>query len=356
MLAGLHEGLGLGEVLLGLVDAGLQVLHGDLQVLAGLGHGLHQGGGLGHGLLAGPDRQHSGGGVGGVQGLLGLLSGGADELQALPGLGGVVVDLGQRHVRVPVVQVNEFLFGPGHRVRHLVGTGVEGLQGDAGVLLQVAELVELPGVGGERLVDGLAPGDDVLEPGALLLLGVRDVIVQLVLQLVGLAHVVLGGLDVLREGLHRPLAVGGHSEADLLLGGPDRVIGADEHGAGLGAQILDGHLIEGVLRPLRPAGGLTLLLRLGLVAAHQGVAAAGEGGHRHAAGDPAAGPAALTRRGGSGDLAVGGVHDPVHRRERHRLPVVLAHGRQLRGDVLLDDLVLQRIDAVGLVGAIAVIA
>ena len=69
----------------------------------------------------------------------------------------------------------------------------------------------------QGIVYRFAAADDVLQPGALLLLGIRNVVIQLLLQLEGFTHVVPGGRQVLGEGGDGILAVRGHGKGQFLL-------------------------------------------------------------------------------------------------------------------------------------------
>ena len=145
--------------------------------------------------------------------------------------------------------------------------GADRGKGLRGVLLELAERIEVRLLllkGGER---GLGTADDLAEPGPLLLLGIGDVVIELLLQFEGLGHVALGVLQRLREVPDGGVAVLRLREAKLLLAGLDGVVGLDQQRTALAAQLLDGEpgkrIQLGALRPVAaPAPAAAFFRRL----------------------------------------------------------------------------------------------
>ena len=77
------------------------------------------------------------------------------------------------------------------------------------------------------------------EPGALLFLGVGDVVVELLLQFEGFGHVALGILQRLGEVADGGVAVLRLREAEFLLAGLDGVVRFNQQRSALAAQVLD---------------------------------------------------------------------------------------------------------------------
>ena len=160
----------------------------------------------------------------------------------------------------------EGLLGAGDLGFGLRGAGADGGEGLRGVLFQLAERIEVGLLLLQRGQGGLGAADDLAEPGPLLLLGVGDVVIELLLQLERLGHVALGLLQRLREVPDGGVAVLRLREAELLLAGLDGVVGLDQQRTALAAQLLDaepGQRIQlGALRPVacaahpqRPSSG-----------------------------------------------------------------------------------------------------
>ena len=108
------------------------------------------------------------------------------------------------------------------------GAGADGGEGLRGVLLQLAEGVEVRFLFLQRREGGLGAADDFAEPAPLLLLGVGDVVVELLLQLERLRHVALGLLQRLGEIADGGVTVLGLGESQFLLAGLDGVVSLDQ--------------------------------------------------------------------------------------------------------------------------------
>ena len=364
-----HERFGLGHVLLGLGEARLQVAQHGPQGPFGLADRLGERVHLAERLLGGTHGQRRRGAVLGFPRAPRLREGGLHELEPLPGLRRVVRDLGEGGLRVLAVQRGDRRLGVLHPGPGLGQAGFETLEGLGHLVLEVAQGVELLLVRRQGRTHGLAALDDLLEPGALLGLGVRDLVVELVLELERGPHVLLGLVDVLAERRHGLLPVGRLGEAQLLFRGADGVVRGHELRAGLGAQLLHAELVEGVAAGLlgaAPFDGATL--RAPPAAGHEHAAAHGRG-HRTCAEDRRQGPTAVggalgrapaargAGRQGAGRIvlgpagpraverAVGGVVEPLHRGDAHREPFRRAGVRadlgQLRAHVGARHLVLQ---------------
>ena len=137
--------------------------------------------------------------------------------------------------------------------------GVHCRQGLGCVLFELAERIEVGLLLLERRQGCLGTADDLAQPAALLFFGVRDVVVQLLLQLERLGHVGLGFLQRLGEVADGGLAVLRLGEAEFLLARLDGVVGFDEQRAALLAQVLDAQRSQrielGALRAVAGAGG-----------------------------------------------------------------------------------------------------
>ena len=176
--------------------------------LAGhLGDGADQHVGLVQALLGGADGH--GGEAALARGELfpGRGGGVLHEGEPLLGLADVVGDLDQRALGVLGAQLGQRLFRAGNLGVGLRGPGADGGQGLRGVLLQLPQRIEVGLLLLERGQGGLGTADDLAQPAALLLLGVRNVVVELLLQLEGLRHVALGLLQRLGEVADGGIAV-----------------------------------------------------------------------------------------------------------------------------------------------------
>ncbi|MCY1683115.1 hypothetical protein OVA15_01590 [Kocuria sp. SL71] len=127
-------------------------------------------------------------------------------------------------------------------------TGLQLPQPGEGLLLLLERPLRIP-----------RAADDLREPGALVVLGVRDVVVELLLQREAGPHVLLGLPDRLLEGGDLRLAVLQTGELELLLRVLDRVVGGDDLLPGADAQLLDRDIGELAVARL---AGLALLLTL----------------------------------------------------------------------------------------------
>ena len=148
-------------------------------------------------------------------------------------------DLYQRAVGVLGAELRQGLLRAGDLGLGLGCSRADCGEGLRGVLLQFAERVEISLLFLEGGQCGLRTADDFAEPAALLLLGVRDVVVELLLQLEGLRHVGLGLVQRLGEVADGGVPVLGLGEAEFLLAGLDGVVRLDEQRTALAAQLRD---------------------------------------------------------------------------------------------------------------------
>ena len=167
-------------------------------------------------------------------------------------------------------------------------------------------------------VHGLAAADDLAKPRTLFGFGVRDLVVELLLQLEGRGHVFLGGFDVRGERLDGLVAELRLGEADLLLAGADGIVGGNEQAAGLGAEFRDAQGRQRVDRLAVGPNGYLWHSTGQLLAAGQGPRG-GTAGNGNAAHDPPT----CTRTAGGHGLAVGDVLDALDGAEGSARPVVL---------------------------------
>ena len=324
----LHDPLGLGDVPLRDAHGILEGLLGLRQLAARVVHRGDEPLGLTRGLLGGPDREHPFGDLTGVQVLLRLLDRGLRELEAVPRLGAVVRHGGQGGVVVGPVQRDERSLGVRKawpRVRH---GAADPLQRLGGAGLQLPQLGEVLLLLRERRPGLPRAVDDLTEPRALVRLGVRDVVLELLLQLEGLPHVLLGAGDRLLERPCLLLAVLQLRERELLLGVLDGVVRLHECRSGLPVELRQGHQ-----RTLRRATALLLAPRY-VCATTTSLARHDHGTHAHG-GEPPDRHGAQNRTATTAQTAAEGRVDALHRALGRAVPVTLV---QCGGNVIGVDL------------------
>ncbi|SIN11416.1 Uncharacterised protein [Mycobacteroides abscessus subsp. abscessus] len=217
-----------------------------------------------------------------------------------------------------------------------------------GGVLQSAQPGELLLLGRQARLGGAAPADDLGEPGALLLLCVGDVVVQLLLQLEAAGQALPGLGEGGLEGSHSLVAVLGAGELQLLGAAGDGVVRGHQQGPGLGAQLREVHRVQrirgGSARDPGGTGGTRGLRRRAGGAGARSVGAPtpppprphthgprAAGGQQPAAADQSLAAAAPAAGGARG---LRGFAHPVHRGFGGTRPVGVA---QLREDPILVD-------------------
>ncbi len=215
----------LGQVLGGVDDRGFQPVTGVVEVRRHLGDGAEQHVGLVQALLRGPDRDGGEAALAGAELFLGRGGGVLDKGQPFLGLADVVRHLRQCAVsrispgdRSGTPRRRRFWPGlPWRRRRRQPAPAGRSSQAPAEESKSAFLLLE----GRQR---SLGPADDLAEPGPLLLLGVRDVVIELLLQFERFGHVGLGVLQCLGKVPDGGIAVLRLGEAKLLLAGLDGVV------------------------------------------------------------------------------------------------------------------------------------
>ncbi|CAH0145668.1 hypothetical protein SRABI83_00588 [Arthrobacter sp. Bi83] len=263
MGAGLDDGLRLSQVLGGIHDGGFEPVPGLVQAAGNLGDGVQEDVGLVQALLCGADGHGGKASFTGRQLFAGSRAGILHEREALLGLRDVVRYLDKRAVGVLAAQVRQRLFRLGDFRVGLDRPGIHGGQRLGRVLFEFAERVEVRFLFLQGSEGGFGAADDLAQPAALLLFCVRDMVVQLLLQLERLGHVGLRFLKRLGEIPDGGVAVLGLRKPKFLLAGLDGVVGLNEQRAALAAQLLDTQRSEriklGALRSIAGAGRLGLL-------------------------------------------------------------------------------------------------